>query len=72
MPSQLLGTDPSCNLSVNSFCPQPNDRLLLISRSAIPSQFYNLTKDRHTIDAITEVFAQDDPDLPFWIGHLDF
>lgn len=71
LPSQLLGLDSTVNLTMNSFRPLPGDKLILISRSFIPADVYNLTKDQITLDQISRILSHDDPDVPFWLGVYD-
>lgn len=68
LPQQLLGLDPTLNLTMNSFRPTNDDKLILLSRSSIPSQIYNLSQKQLTLDGISKILSQDDQDLPFWLG----
>lgn len=68
LPQQLLGLDSTVNLTMNSFRPTNEDRLILISRSSLPSTIYDLKASQIDLDPISRLLAQDDPDLPFWLG----
>lgn len=71
LPGQLLGLDPTVNLTINSFRAQPNDRILLISHSAPPSTLYSLDRSALTLDSVSALLAETHPDIAFWIGVLD-
>jgi hypothetical protein len=72
LPGQLLGPDSSCNLSVQSFRPQKNDQLALISRSNLPPKLFQVEGAVSDLSKISKVFAKDHPSMPFWLGLWSF
>ena len=68
LPQQLLGLETSSSFAVQSFRPQPKDKLILLSRSDIPHDFYTLNSQDRNIDGLSEIFSNNDQDLPFWLG----
>ena len=72
LPSHLLGIENSSDFAVHSFRPAPHDRFVILSRSGSPSSIYQLSAGDRQIDNLSRLLAQDDKDLPFWLGILDF
>jgi hypothetical protein len=71
LPNQMLVLDMSCNLLVSSFRPQVNDRLVLLSRSTVPSDLFALNEIEYNLNSISQVLAQNEQDMPFWLGLLE-
>jgi len=71
LPNQLIGVDSVSDFCVQSFRPAQHDRLILISRSILTTDLMSLSPGDRRLDRIAKALAQDDPDLPFWIGHLN-
>lgn len=72
LPSQLLGLHTTSNFVIHSLRPYPTDRLVLLSRSTVPPDFYSLPKKSRDLESLTEVLAQADENSPFWLGVVDF
>ena len=66
LPHRLLGVDATTDFSIESFRPQFQDRLILISRSGIDAKIFGLAPADRSLAKISEILAQDDQDLPFW------
>lgn len=71
LPSQLLGLDTTCNLLINSFRPQKNDKFIFLSRSYIPSSFFVLGEENLNEEQISYLLADDNCEMPFWLGILE-
>jgi hypothetical protein len=67
----MIGVDNASDFCVQSFRPAQHDRLILISRSILTTDLMNLSPGERQLDRIAKALAQDDPDLPFWVGHLN-
>jgi hypothetical protein len=72
LPHKILGIEKSSDFAVETFRPSREDRLILISRSGIPSSFFQIEKENRTLDHLSTVFSKDNPDLPFWLGVVNF
>ncbi len=70
LPSQLMGLDPTCNITIGSFRPQLNDILMFVSRSAMSERLYLLNQDEWNLAAVSRALAENHPDLAFWSGLL--
>lgn len=72
LPSQMLGLDPTANITIGSLRPQPDDRILLISRSAMTENIYLLQSSNWTLEQVTKSLSENHTDLAFWLGLLSF
>ena len=72
LPYQLMGIQS--DLSFSSFCFRfhPEDKLILLSRSAIPTSWFGLKKEERTLDNLSQKAAEDNPHIPFWLAIVDF
>jgi len=70
LPGLLLGTDPTSNFHIRSFRPQKDDRLLLASRSLLPTQLQHIARDRRDVETLTKELSHHDAQMPFWLGQL--
>lgn len=70
LPSHLLGLDKTCNMTINGFRHQTNDRLMLVSRKKIPKDFYSLNSTEITLQKVSLLFAKDEAESPFWIADI--
>ncbi len=69
LPKDLLGVQQQVNLRVGSLKYKKNDRFLMISRSSIPSQFFqNISPETLDLDTATQLLASDNQSQPFWLG----
>ena len=71
LPNQLLGLDSSLNLTINSFRPQPQDRIILLSHSQIPSEIYQFKARDFKLDELSQSLSQSQPQLAFWLGIIE-
>jgi hypothetical protein len=72
LPNQLLGLDSSMNLTINSFRPQDQDQLVLLSHSQMPREIYQLESDELKLDTMSQKLSRMNPQLAFWLGLIAF
>jgi hypothetical protein len=70
LPSQLLGLDALPNLFLGGFRARPGDRVILLSCSSPPDEFYASPADGATLDSLSRTLASADPEQAFWLGIL--
>ena len=71
LPGQLLGLSPyPPSVHMGNIYLKPSDRLVLISRTYIPSHFFSLPWDRFNEPEISRLLAKDNKDIPFWLGFI--
>ena len=68
LPKDIAGIDPSIQMNITSIRRFQSDRLILLSRSYIPNDFYTLSRQKRNVDTISEALSQSDPNCPFWLG----
>ena len=71
LPSQLLGLYSDMHFSVFRVPVGAKDRLLFISRSFIPVNLVTVPREERTLNLMARQLAEDNEDIPFWIGLLD-
>ena len=71
LPSQLLGLYSDMHFSVFRLPVEKTDRLLFISRSLIPVKVITASRKDRTLNLLSRALAEDNQDIPFWIGLLD-
>ncbi|MCY4513299.1 MAG: hypothetical protein OXB86_06390 [Bdellovibrionales bacterium] len=71
LPSQLLGLYSDMHFSVFRLPVEKTDRLLFISRSFIPVSVITAPRKERTLNRIARCLAEDNQNIPFWIGLLD-
>ena len=72
LPNQLLGLDSSLNLTINSFRPQNEDQLVLLSHSQLPREIYQLSSNEFELDHMSQQLSKLNPQLAFWLGLISF
>ncbi len=72
LPNQLLGLDSSLNLTINSFRPQNEDQLVLLSHSQLPREIYQLNPNEFELDLMSQQLSKLNPQLAFWLGLISF
>ena len=72
LPSKLIGIDTHTDFEMHSIKPRTGEGLIFLSRSFVPAGFFDLAYGSRGTEEISKVCSQDDPDLPFWVGRLDF
>lgn len=71
LPKDLLGVQQQVNLNVGGLKLQKDDRFFMVSRSHIPSAFFQtLSPDTISLDEATSLLAKDNENQPFWLGLL--
>ncbi len=71
LPSQLLGLSPyPPSVHLGNIYLKPSDRLVLISRTYIPSHFFSLPRNQFNEVEISRLLAKDNKDIPFWLGFI--
>ena len=70
LPNSVLGLDPTANFLVGSFIPQKEDQIIMVSRSYLPTQFYQSKTHDFSIKKMTQILANDNPEVAFWVGSL--
>ncbi len=73
LPNQLLGLGQHPPIQYGNIRLRGRDKFALISRTYLPSAFFQLNKDEFDIDRISRTLADDNQEVPFWLGfiHLD-
>lgn len=67
VPVQLLGVDANPNIFINSFRPQEEDSLVLVSRSWLPEELLSVPHEKRDLEQLSHTLASGD-DHPFWLG----
>ncbi len=71
LPNQLLGLSPHPPpIHSGNIYLKPSDRLVLVSRTYIPSGFFSLHRDHFNEVEISRLLAKDNKDIPFWLGFI--
>ncbi len=71
LPRQMLGLDTSCNLTVNSLRPQKDDQIILISKSHMPNEIFQLASGTQDLIQMSQILSKSDVESPFWLATLD-
>ena len=72
LPYQLLGIHEDISFHPFFFRFQPEDRLILLNRDAIPANWFHLKREERTMEKLSQLAAEDNPHTPFWLGIIDF
>lgn len=70
LPSQVFGLDSNPNMFINSFRPQANDKLVLLSRHWLPDNIISLPHHERDVESISKILCAES-EVPFWIGVWD-
>ncbi|MYE07702.1 MAG: hypothetical protein F4X95_03000 [Oligoflexia bacterium] len=71
LPYQLLGVNEDISFHPFFFRFQPEDRLILLNRDTIPAKWFYLKREERTVDKLSQLAAEDQPYMPFWLGIID-
>lgn len=71
LPANMLGLDPTINISVNSFRCRPRDRIVLLSHSHLPMNVFSKKVIDLSIEEISREIGHLHPDTAHWIGVID-
>lgn len=70
LPNNLLGLGQHPPINYGNIRLRRTDKLALVSRTYIPSEFYKLGVGQFNSDNISNSLAQDNQELPFWLGFI--
>ncbi len=70
LPKQLYGLSQNISLEHGNMLHKKGDRLLLVSRSYVPFQTFDIQANDMDLENITLSLAQDNAEQPFWLGFL--
>lgn len=71
LPSRLLGVDPTCNIVSGDLLAGPDDLLVLLSSSILPTSLW-AAQGPFDVNNLTGHFIRENADSPFWLGLVDF
>ncbi|MDE0118470.1 MAG: hypothetical protein OXM55_00485 [Bdellovibrionales bacterium] len=71
LPYQLLGIHEDISFHPFFFRFQSEDRLILLNRNVIPAKWFYLKREERTVDKLSQLAAEDNPHIPFWLGIID-
>lgn len=71
LPSRLLGVEPTSNIVCGDLRAGDKDLLVLLSSSQLPQSLWT-AEGPLDLQGVTRHLVQEDPDLPFWLGLVDF
>ena len=71
LPNSLLGVHSTTAPTIRTLRLLESDRILLLSHSWIPAQFYSLDRDQRNLDSLSSSLSTNSPDEPFWAGILE-
>jgi hypothetical protein len=72
LPQNVLGLHTTTNLNIGSLKTQTGDRLIALSHSVVPHPLLGLPSGETSVDAISQSLARHYPELPFWLGLVEF
>ena len=70
LPHSLLGLFPDVQIHIRSLRLQPEDQIVLLSRTFVPPEF--LKCSTLSLESLSEILSQDQSSESFWLGHLNF
>ena len=71
LPHQLLGVHPDISFHPAFVHLKPKDRLILLNRTCIPPKWFQLSREERTLDRLSQIAAEHNPHIPFWISILE-
>ena len=71
LPYQLLGIHEDISFHPLFFRFQPEDRLILLNRNTIPTNWFRLKREERILDNLSQQAAKDNPSSPFWLATVD-
>jgi hypothetical protein len=72
LPNKLLGIENTTDFEMRSMRIQSGESLILLARSFLPQKMFELNFGARNLDDISRVCSQEDPNLPFWAGCINF
>ncbi|MDE0152129.1 MAG: hypothetical protein OXK80_06535 [Bdellovibrionales bacterium] len=70
LPHSLLGLFPDLQIHIRSIRLQPEDQIVLLSRTFVPPEFLNCKEI--SLESLAETLSQDQSSESFWLGQLTF
>ena len=70
LPHSLLGLFPDLQIHIRSIRLQPEDQIILLSRTFVPPEFLNCAKI--SLENLAETLSQDQSSESFWLGQITF
>ena len=70
LPHSLLGLFPDLQMHIRSVRLQPEDQIILLSRTFVPPEFLNCAEI--SLESLAEKLSQDQSSESFWLGQLTF
>lgn len=72
LPKNVLGIHSTVNISVNKIKLQKTDELCFISRPYVSPNVFHLEAEEITLKNVAKKLSQDNNQLSFWVGWLNF
>ena len=72
LPTAVLGIGQQPPIQYGNLRLRKQDRIALISRSYIPSPFYQLSPAEVSLSSLSDILARDNENIPFWAALLHF
>lgn len=69
LPSHFLGVDPTCNVMCGDLQATSRDSLILLASSLLPPSLWTTT-GAFDLLSVTQRMISEDPESPFWLGHV--
>ena len=69
LPKNMLGIAPEPNLHIQSFTPQAEDALVLLSREWVPHEMFTAGTHDPTMETLSRVIGRFN-ETPFWLGYF--
>ena len=70
LPHSLLGLFPDVQMHIRSVRLQPEDQIVLLSRTFVPPEFLNCSTI--SLESLADKLSQDQSLESFWLGHITF
>ncbi len=70
LPHLLLGLFPDVQMHIRSIRLQPEDQIILLSRTFVPPEFLNCAEI--SLESLAETLSQDQSPESFWLGQITF
>ena len=70
LPHSLLGLFPDVQIHIRSVRLQPEDQIVLLSRTFVSPEFLNCSTI--SLESLADKLSQDQSSESFWLGHITF
>ena len=71
LPNQLLGLGQHPPIQFGNIRLKKTDRLALVSRTYLPSDFYKINSSNFDSNNIARILSSENQEVPFWLGFLN-